>query len=59
MKTLNTAELNDINGGAIPEGAACGLAIGGAVLATAAFGVVGFALTVNKAAAICAIDYLA
>jgi hypothetical protein len=59
MQALNVSEMSSIHGGEVPEGAWCGLAIGGAVLATAAFGIVGAALTVNKAAAICAIDYLA
>lgn len=53
MQTLTEQELITITGGGDAFWTACGLTTGIAVGATIYFGVIGFALTVNKALATC------
>jgi bacteriocin-like protein len=56
MKELSNDAMAQIEGG-YEHGTACGIAVGISIGAMILFGVVGGALTIGKALAVCAIDY--
>ena len=57
MKELSNDAMAQIEGGAYSHGTACGVAVGISIGAMVLFGVIGGALTIGKALAVCAIDY--
>ena len=58
MKTLTVTQMAAVQGGSLDANEVCGIAVGATVMATALFGGVGFALTINKAIAACTIAVL-
>ena len=54
MRQLSNEEMRAVEGGDWLD-VTCGLTIGATIVATSTFGVIGFALTINKALAACAL----
>lgn len=57
MRELTTEQMSELEGG-YEKYTACGIAVGITVGASVFFGVAGFAVTVNKAIATCAVEAL-